>query len=97
MGKENSEAQNNEKSNNSFKHRRILRNRFTKRSTFCTVKEIPVSEMNFSRHDDFEQHCARVQNARPRLMIVPAFPLVTALGAAQNGRLVELGLKAKGK
>jgi hypothetical protein len=28
----------------------------TKRSTFCTVKEIQLSELNFPPRDDFEQH-----------------------------------------
>jgi hypothetical protein len=45
MGNENSDAQNNEKYGNTFKHRRILRNRPIERSTFCTVKEIPLSDM----------------------------------------------------
>jgi hypothetical protein len=45
MGNEDSDAQNNEECSYSFKHRRILRNRFTKRSTFCTVKQIPLSRM----------------------------------------------------
>jgi hypothetical protein len=30
----------------------------TKRSTFCTVKEIPLSGPNFPPHDDFKQHRA---------------------------------------
>jgi hypothetical protein len=45
MGNEDSDAQNNEECSYSFKHRRILRNRFTKRSTFCTVKQTPLSRM----------------------------------------------------
>jgi hypothetical protein len=40
MGKKNSDAQNNQKCGNSFKHRRILRNGFNKSSAFYTVKEI---------------------------------------------------------
>ena len=56
MGNENSDAKNNKGCNYSFKHRRILRNRFTKRSTSCIVKEILLSVMNFPPHDDFEQH-----------------------------------------
>jgi hypothetical protein len=38
MGKENTDAQDNEKGGYSFKHGWILRNPFTKGSTFCTVK-----------------------------------------------------------
>jgi hypothetical protein len=30
-----------------------------KRSTFCTVKEIPPTGLNFPPHDDFEQHRAQ--------------------------------------
>jgi hypothetical protein len=57
MGNENSYAQNNQKCGDSFKHRRILRNRRIERSIFCTVKEIPPT--NFPPHDDFEQHSAQ--------------------------------------
>jgi hypothetical protein len=64
MGNENSDAQNNEKCSYSFKHQRILRNPFTKRSTFRTVKEIPLSKSNFQLHDDFEQHHAQPTHAR---------------------------------
>jgi hypothetical protein len=46
VGNENSYAQNNEKCGNNLEHRRTLRNRCTtKRSTFCTVKEIPLRGM----------------------------------------------------
>jgi hypothetical protein len=47
VGNENSDAQNNEEHSYSFKHRRILRNPITKGSAFCTVKEIPLSGLNF--------------------------------------------------
>jgi hypothetical protein len=43
MGNKNSDAQNNQKCGNSFKHRRILRNRPIERSAFYTVKEIRLS------------------------------------------------------
>jgi hypothetical protein len=40
----------------------------TKRSTFCTVKEIPLSGPNFPPHDYFEQHHAqpRARQIKPR-------------------------------
>jgi hypothetical protein len=65
VGNENSDAQNNKGCNYSFKHRRILRNRFTKRSTSCIVKEILLSVMNFPPHDDFEQHPTHAPPAAP--------------------------------
>jgi hypothetical protein len=55
MGKENSDAQNNENCSYSLEHRRILSNRSTKRSTLCTVKEIPLGGMKLPSHDEFEQ------------------------------------------
>jgi hypothetical protein len=58
VGNENSNAQNNEKGSYGFKHRSILCNPITKRSTRCTVKKIPSGELNFPVHDDFEQHLA---------------------------------------
>jgi hypothetical protein len=58
MGNENSDAQNNQKCGNSFEHRRILRNRSLRDRPCCTVKEIPLSGLNFAPHDDFEQHRA---------------------------------------
>ena len=45
MGNENSDAQKNEECSYSLEHRRIPRNRFNKRPTFCSVKEIPLSGM----------------------------------------------------
>ena len=36
-----------------------------KRSTFCTVKKIPFSWLNFPPHGDFEQHRARVSASNP--------------------------------
>ena len=39
-----------------------------KRSTFCTVKEIPLSGLNFPPHDDFEQH--RAQGCPPQIRLV---------------------------
>jgi hypothetical protein len=62
MCNENSNAQNNQKCGDSFKHRRILRNRRIERSIFCTVKEIPLSGLNFPPRDDFEQHLDGVQS-----------------------------------
>jgi hypothetical protein len=56
MGKDNSDAQNNEKCSYNFEHPRISCAIPTKRPTFCTVKEIPLSGLNFPPHDDFEQH-----------------------------------------
>src|ERR1700722_8123304 len=53
VGNENSCAQNNKKYGNNLEHRRTLRNRaLTKRSTFCTVKEIQLSELNFPPRED---------------------------------------------
>jgi hypothetical protein len=57
MGKQNTDAQYNEECSYSLEHQRLLRNRSNKAPTFCTVKEIPLSVVNFSGHDDFEQHC----------------------------------------
>jgi hypothetical protein len=45
MGKENSDAQNNEKCSYSLKHRRILRNGFNKRSTFLHSQRDSVERM----------------------------------------------------
>ena len=61
MGNENSDAQNNQKCCNSFKHPRILRNGFIKTSTFCTVKEVSLSGLNFPPRDDSAQHSTRVK------------------------------------
>jgi hypothetical protein len=47
MGNENSDAQNNQKCGNGFKHRRILRNGPLNRSTFLAVKKIRSSGSNF--------------------------------------------------
>src|ERR1700733_5063566 len=93
MGNENSDAQNNQKSGNSFKHRRILRNRRIERSIFCTVKEIPLGGLNFPPRDDFEQHLDGMQS------VVLISPLVAGWGAAQqrafDERLVALALQLR--
>jgi hypothetical protein len=71
MGNENSDAKKNKKSGYSFKHGRILRNPFTKRPTFCTVKEIPVSGLNFPRGMMISSNIApRNLERSPRLMVV---------------------------
>jgi hypothetical protein len=74
MCNQNSDAQNNQKKGNGFEHRPALRNPFIKRVTFCTVKEIQLSEPNFPPRDDFEQHCAPCLECLPRLMVVPDLP-----------------------
>jgi hypothetical protein len=78
MGNENSDAQNNQKCGNSFKHPRILRNGFIKTSTFCTVKEVSLSGLNFPPRDDSAQHSTRVKIARHdlSLSLLPANHLV---------------------
>ena len=95
MGNENSDAKNNKGCNYSFKHRRILRNRFTKRSTSCIVKEILLSVMNFPPHDDFEQHPTHARRrhhrrvyeacARPPLERIQG-PRLREPGCDQQGR-----------
>jgi hypothetical protein len=47
MGNENPDAQNNQECGNSFKHRRILRNRPLKDRLYCTVKKIRSSGLRF--------------------------------------------------
>jgi len=95
VGNENSDAKNNKGCNYSFKHRRILRNRFTKRSTSCIVKEILLSVMNFPPHDDFEQHPTHARRrhhrrvyeacARPPLERIQG-PRLREPGCDQQGR-----------
>jgi hypothetical protein len=68
MGNENSDAQNNEECSYCLEHWRLLHNRSNKAPTSCTVKEIPFSVVNFSRHDDSEQHCAPEPRTYARVM-----------------------------
>jgi hypothetical protein len=90
VGNENSDAQNNEGCNYSFKHRRILRNRFTKRSTSCIVKEILLSAMNFPPHDDFEQHPTQARRRHHRRVYAASRthpgPRLREPGCDQQGR-----------
>jgi hypothetical protein len=68
----------------------------TKRPTFCTVKEIPLGEMNFRPHDDFEQHCTPSPERSPPIWGVPAFPTSHRFGCDARWPAGRAGLRAKG-